>query len=132
MSSTFSTAVSGLAAQSKVLAVSADNVANIRSLAVDPDDTSTNPDAFTPHRVVLTSAANGGVRAETVPIDPPSFYSFEPGAPDANADGVVPRPNVSLAQEFVTQMIALRAFQANVRVIQTEDKMLGELLNLTA
>ncbi len=132
MSSTFSTAVSGLAAQSKVLAVSADNVANFRSLAVDPDGTSTNPDAFTPHRVVLTNAANGGVRAETVPIDPPSFYSFEPGAPDANADGVVPRPNVSLAQEFVTQMIALRAFQANVRVIQTEDEMLGELLNLTA
>ena len=44
----------------------------------------------------------------------------------------MPRPNLSLAQEFVTQMIALRAFQANLSVIQTEDKMLGELLNLTA
>ena len=132
MGSVFSTAVSGLVAQSQVLAVSAVNVVNIRSLAVDPDGTSTNPDAFTPRRAVLTSAANGGVRTETVPIDPPSFYSFEPGAPDANADGVVPRPNVSLAQEFVTQMIALRAFQANLSVIRTEDKMLGELLNLTA
>lgn len=132
MGSVFSTAVSGLAAQSQVLAVSAVNVVNFRSLAVDPDGTSTSPDAFAPQRAVLTSTADGQVRAETVPIDPPSFYSFEPGAPDANADGVVPRPNVSLAQEFVTQMIALRAFQANVRVIQTEDKMLGELLNLTA
>lgn len=132
MSSVFSTAVSGLSAQSQVLSVSAANVVNFRSLGLSPDGTASRPGAYEPQRAALASTAQGGVRAETRAIDPPSYQSLEPNDPDAGADGTVPRPNVSLEQEFATQMIALRAFQANVRVIETQDRMLGELINLKA
>ena len=130
MSSIFSTAVSGLTAQSQVLSVSAANVVNIGSLGLNPDGTASRPGAYAPQRAVLTSTAQGGVRAEIVAIDPASFQSVEPNDPDAGADGTVPRPNVSLEREFVIQMIAFRAFQANVRTIETQDRMLGELINL--
>lgn len=130
MTSTFATAVSGLAAQSTKLAVSADNVANLRSRGVDPKASTPDPDAFVPKRTELVATAHGGVRAVAVPVAPPSVPEYDPGDPGADALGVVPRPNVSLARETVAQIEALRAFQANVAVIEAEDERLGALLDL--
>ncbi|MFQ5775238.1 MAG: flagellar basal body rod protein FlgC [Kiloniellaceae bacterium] len=130
MSSVFSTALSALAAQSKRLEVSASNVANVRSLGLRAGGAEPQPGAFVPHRVALISTAGGGTAAKTVPVSPPSFLAFDPGDPNADADGLVPRPNVSLEREVVTQIEALRAFQANVKVIEAEDERLGTLLDL--
>ena len=45
---------------------------------------------------------------------------------------MVPLPNVSLEREGVEQIMALRLFQANVATIQTQDKMLGALLDIVS
>jgi flagellar basal-body rod protein FlgC len=132
MSSVFDIAVSGLRAQSRRLEVSANNVANLRSLGLHPDPAQAKPEAFVPERTAFTAAAHGGVEAKTVPVSPPARLSFEPSDPDAGADGLVPRPNVSLEQEFVDQIQALRMYQANVKVIQTQDRMLGALLDIVS
>jgi len=129
MSSAFSIAASGLAAQSKRLAVSADNVANIRSLGLKADRSNAAAGAYEPKQAVLTSVQGGGVKAEAVPVDPPSYPSYEPNDPNADADGLVPRPNVSLEREVVTQIEAVRAYQANVQTIMAQDRMLGSLLD---
>jgi flagellar basal-body rod protein FlgC len=131
MTAIFNIALSALNAQTKRLAVSADNVANINSVGVRPGAT---PQAgeFVPQKVELSSIAGGGVQAKAVPVDPPGYLVPEPGAPDAGPDGLVARPNVSLEQELVTQIEALRTFQANVKVIQAEDRRLGDLLDVVS
>ncbi len=138
MSSVFDIAASGLRAQSRRLAVSADNVANISSLGVHPDPELAKPEGFAPQRTVFSSQAlagaqgGGGVAASTAPITPVSFLSYQPDHPDADPDGMVPLPNVSLEQEMVEQIQALRLFQANVKTIQTQDRMLGALLDIVS
>ncbi len=136
MSSVFDIAASGLQAQSQRLAVSADNVANVSSLGVHPDPQLAKPEGFAPQRTVFSSQAlggvGGGVAASTAPITPASFLSYQPDHPDADADGLVPLPNVSLEREVVEQIQALRLFQANVATIQTQDRMLGALLDMVS
>ena len=130
MTQILSTALSGLTAQAKKLEVSASNVANLRSLGVQPGSSQPQAGEFAPQQTALISTAGGGVRAEPVPVSPASVPSYEPGAPDADGNGVVPRPNVSLEQEIVTQIEAQRAFEANLKVIEAEDDLLGELLDI--
>ena len=142
MSSVFDIAVSGLRAQSRRLAVSADNVANASSLGVHPDPQLAKPEGFVPQRTVFSSQALAqggvgggvgvGVAASTAPITPASYLSLQPDHPDADPDGLVPLPNVSLEQEAVEQIQALRLFQANVATIQTQDRMLGALLDIVS
>ena len=136
MSSVFDIAVSGLRAQSPRLAVSADTVANLSSLGVHPDPQLAKPEGFAPQRTVFSSQAlaqgGGGVAASTAPITPAAFLTYQPDHPDADPDGMVPLPNVSLEQEMVEQIQALRLFQANVKTIQVQDRMLGALLDIVS
>ena len=129
MNPVFNTALSALTAQGKRLEVSASNVANIRSTGVRPG-AEAQAGEFVPHQVALTSRAEGGVEANVVPVNPAGVLAAEPGAPDAGPDGLVARPNVSLERELVTQIEALRTFQANLKVIEAEDRKLGDLLDL--
>ena len=122
--------LSGLAAQAKRLAVSASNIVNMRSAGVDPNaDPAANEQAFRPHRTIDVAQAGGGVRAEAVPVSPPSVPVFDPDDPRADTEGMVHLPNVSLEEELATQIAAKRAFQANLRSLRAQDEMLGELLD---
>lgn len=129
MALTFHTSVSGLQAQSKRLAVSADNVANLRTVG-RPGVTEGKDAAYVPRQVQQTSVAGGGVRAETRPVDPSSVPAYQPDSPMADAEGMVAAPNVSLEKELVEQMLAKRVYQANASVIRTQDEMLGTLLDI--
>jgi flagellar basal-body rod protein FlgC len=129
MTSVFSIAASGLAAQSKRLAISADNVANIRSVGLKADGSNAGSGAYVPKQAAQSSIAGGGVRVEAVAVDPPSYQSYEPDDPNADANGEVPRPNVSLEREVVNQIEAVRLYQANVATIRAQDRMLGTLLD---
>ncbi|WP_420348779.1 flagellar basal body rod protein FlgC [Pelagibius sp.] len=126
----FSISVSGLMAQSKRLAVSADNVANMRSRGVDPEGPAAQPGAYQPKRVVDVTAGGGGVRGEVRPVTPASVKSYEPSSPDADAEGLVNRPNVNLAEELVTQIQAQRAYEANAAAIRTQDEVTESLLDI--
>ena len=130
MNPLYSIPLSGLALQSKRLASSASNVANIGSTGVRSDIAEGAEDGFVPHRVIGVAGPQGGVRGESRPMNPPSVLRFDPGAPDADAEGLVARPNVSLEQEMVTQLQAKQAYKANLKVIQTLDEMIGSLLDV--
>jgi flagellar basal-body rod protein FlgC len=132
MSLVFSVAVSGLQAQSRRLAVSADNVANMSSLGVHPDPALAKLEGFAPQRTVFSSHALGGVTATTAPIAPASYMSRQPDHPDADPDGLVPLANVSMEEEIVEQIKALRLFQTNIATIRTQDRMLGTLLDIVS
>ncbi len=126
MTSIFGPSLSGLMAQSKRMAVSAANVANLYSAGSGDGARA----AYRPQRTVNVSMAGGGVRAETVPISPATIQVFDPNHPAADPDGVVDYPNISLERELVTQIEAKQAYKANLRMIKVQDEMLGELLDV--
>ena len=130
----FSASLSGLMAQSKRLAVSADNVANMTSRGVRKDgppvESGGQPGAYVPKRTQDVTTAGGGVRAEVRPVTPPSVEVYAPGNPDADANGVAAIANVNLAEELVTQIQAQRAYEANAKAFRTQDEIIDSLLDI--
>ena len=62
----------------------------------------------------------GGVRVLGVQSDmTPLPVVYNPGHPDADADGYVRMPNVKLAHEMVDMVTASRAYEANLKSLQT-------------
>ena len=119
MEAALHSAVSGLRAASKRLEVSASNTANAAS------------ENYTPGRVVQTTLAMSGVRAEAVAVTPLTVPVYDPQNPAADADGVVQRPSVALESEAVEQMLAQRAFEANLRTVEA-DRMTKTVLDILA
>jgi len=134
MTGIYSNALSGAFAAARREEVVASNIANLRSRgAPRGSEATTAPDGtplFRPGQVVETSNAGGGVRATVVAVDPTSIQQFEPDAPDANAAGLVDRPNVDLGQQQTNQIIAQRSYEANLKVIQTAEELDKALLDI--
>jgi len=130
MISGFSASLSGLMANSKRVAVSADNIANMRSRGVRQDGPAEQLGAFVPKRTQDVTTAGGGVRADVRPVTPPSVEVYAPGSPDADANGIAAIPNVNLAEELVTQIQAQRAYEANAKALKTQDELTDSLLDI--
>src|SRR3546814_8428335 len=72
----FSASLSGLLAQTRRLAVSADNIANMQSRGFRKNGPAVQPGAYIPKRVQDVTTAGGGVRAEVRPVTPPSVAVY--------------------------------------------------------
>ncbi len=129
------TAQSGLQAAQTQLRVSANNVANARSVApakVDgPATDDTGRPLFRAGRTTLQAQEAGGVRANVEPVRPTSVQRYQPDAADANAQGMVNRPNVSYVRETTAQIGAQAQFSANLATVETHDEMTERLLDVT-
>ncbi len=55
---------------------------------------------------------------------------YNPGHPDANADGMVAMPNVKIPYEMVDMITASRAYEANLRSIRSFREMAQQTLTL--
>ena len=55
---------------------------------------------------------------------------YDPGHPDANADGYVAMPNVNVVEEMVDMITALRAYEANVTAIDANKSMVRAALDI--
>ena len=77
------------------------------------------------------SAANGGVRVAGIVEDQsPNRLVYDPGHPDANAQGYVSMPNVNPVTEMVDLISASRSYEANVTAMQTSKQMFTKTLDL--
>jgi flagellar basal-body rod protein FlgC len=77
------------------------------------------------------TATLGGVRVVGVEDDPSELPRVhDPGHPDADSDGFVSMPNVFLPIEMVNLMTASRAYEANLKVLQTLRQQLEQTLVL--
>ena len=73
----------------------------------------------------------GGIRMSDVATDPSPFQKrFEPGHPDADANGYVRYPNVRITDELVDLMDARRVYEANATVFQSAKAMLRRALEI--
>jgi flagellar basal-body rod protein FlgC len=76
-------------------------------------------------------APAGGVQAAAIVEDPtPGRRVYDPGHPDADAQGYVTMPNVDAVTEMVDLIGASRAYEANATAMQTAKQMFTKTLDL--
>jgi flagellar basal-body rod protein FlgC len=109
-------AVSGLKAESLRMNVISANIANANT---------SRTDAGGPYRrkdVIFSALMDQleGVKVDQVVEDYATDFKqvYQPGHPDANADGFVLMPNVDLPVEMMQLVTASRAYQANAAVLK--------------
>ena len=72
-----------------------------------------------------------GVKVEQVVQDKaPGVRRYEPGHPDADADGYVAYPDINPVEEIVNLMGAAQAYQLNVSAVQATKAMISETLQI--
>jgi flagellar basal-body rod protein FlgC len=73
----------------------------------------------------------GGVKAVGIVADPaPARQVYDPGHPDANAQGYVLMPNVNPVTEMVDLIASSRSYEANVTALQTAKSMFSKTFDL--
>jgi flagellar basal-body rod protein FlgC len=121
---------SGMSAERLRMNVIASNVANA--------DSTSGPDGQ-PYRrkQVLLQAAGGfdevlrGVEVAAIAEDPsPPRRVYDPGHPDADAEGYVSLPNVSAVTEMVDLISASRSYEANVTAMNAAKQMFTRTLDI--
>jgi flagellar basal-body rod protein FlgC len=72
-----------------------------------------------------------GVKVERVVADQaPPIRRYEPGHPDADADGYVSFPDINPVEEMVNLMGAAQAYQLNVSAVQATKAMISETIQI--
>lgn len=134
ISNAISTALSGVLAGERRVGNSASNVANLRSVAAPSVNGPAADDAgnplFRPGRTVDVSAPTGGVQSSRLLVDPSAVQEYDPSAPDADADGLVNRPNVDLVRETADRITGQRQFEANLATLRAADELLQSTLDI--
>jgi flagellar basal-body rod protein FlgC len=115
---------SGLDAQRTRIEVAVSNLANAESTRGPNGEPyrrrdvvlqSTEAEAF---ESALGQAGAVGVQVAEVVVDQSPFRTvYEPSHPDADTDGFIKVPNVSVPEEMVQVLGAARAYQANITAI---------------
>jgi flagellar basal-body rod protein FlgC len=125
----------GMSAERTRVDTIAENIANAR--------TTRTPDGG-PYRrklvvfePLLKSGPNGqamsmGVRASQIIEDDQTPFEvvFEPGHPDADAEGLVEYPNVNATREMADLITALRAYEANLSAEEALERMAERALEI--
>ncbi len=132
---------SGLTAERLRMDVTAENLANAQTTRT------ANGQPYQRQEVIVQQAGGGfgatlagaiggapaprGVEVTGIVSDPtPDKLVYDPGSPDANAQGYVRMPNVNPVTEMVDLISESRSYEANVTAMQTAKTMYTQTLNL--
>ncbi len=123
-------AVSGLIAQRARMATTASNMANAHTTRTESGG------AYRRRDPVFRTESIGGpfagrlereiqrVEVARVSLDPrPPITRFDPGHPDANADGYVALPRVNVVEELSNMMSASRSYESNLIILRKVREM---------
>ena len=142
-----SISASALTAERTRMDVTAENLANAQTTRTDAGD------AYRRKVVVLQEAtatrfgrtldgaingpagavngSAGGVRVAQIAQDAtPNRLVYDPGHPDADAEGYVRMPNVDTVAEMVDLISASRAYEANVTAMNAAKQMFSKTLDI--
>jgi len=131
----------GLSAQRLRMDVIADNIANVnttrtpgggpyrRKVVVFRENQTTD---FASILDSQRARFNGtGVTVDSIQQDQSPFKRiYQPGHPDANAQGYVLMPNVNIVTEMVDMISATRSYEANVTAVNATKDMAMKTLNI--
>jgi flagellar basal-body rod protein FlgC len=127
----------GLTAQRKRAEVASSNLANAQTTRT-PDggpyrrkDVVFETTGFADSLASVLDPGVEGVKVSNVVEDPrPVDRRFEPGHPDADAEGYVTYPNVSVMEEMASLVEASESYQANIGAISILKTMINRTLDL--
>jgi flagellar basal-body rod protein FlgC len=120
-------ATSGISASLQDLAAAAHDLANLRT--AKPTDEA----AFQGEQVIHVDDPEGGVSTLVAPRGTEEGVVLsEPTHPDADPAGLVRYPNIDIAAEMVSVLMAQRAVEANVVTIHRAVDSYRELLAVTS
>lgn len=136
MFSSLDVSTSGLVAQRARLNAISSNIANMsttRNERGEPEPYQPRYVTFQTDSKVSTPGGGAGVKVGSVEhsTEPPKM-KYEPGHPDADAQGYVRYPSVDMTSEFVDALEATRAYEANIGVIEVTKNMTQESLRIIA
>lgn len=126
---TLGIAGSGLITNRKWLDAVSDNISNINTVR------RTDEDAFQ-ERFVVAQAVDYGSGTGGVRVARAEFGSaegrmvYEPNHPLADAEGYVKYPDIDLGDQMTQMMIAQRAYQANLAIVERATNMYQAALQL--
>lgn len=119
------TGADGMATQEKFLEVIAANLANAEV---------TRTAEGGPYRRQVVSLGRdprtGEAVAQVAQDQRPGRLVYDPGHPDANAEGFVQYPNVDVSTELVDLMVVRRVHEANASVFQAAKSMLRRAIDI--
>lgn len=128
---------SGLSAQRKRVEISSANLANSQTTRTDEGGPYRRKDVVfqtTSFENSLGKAMNEGVEgvevSEVVDDQRPFDRRYEPGHPDADAEGYVSYPNVNVMQEMANLVEASRSYEANIAAIAIVKAMINRTLEI--
>lgn len=78
----------------------------------------------------MKNSAQGVAVTKILEDDTPPRKVYDPTHPDAQDDGYVEMPNISVLEEMVDMMSATRAYQANVTTIKSAKRMALKALEI--
>ena len=134
--------VSGIMAEKQHMEIIASNMANINTTKAAGGGTykrlvpvyTQTPLSFEDHlSKAQQKAANktGGVSVKTVQDNStPTQKVYNPGHPDADLNGYVSLPNVSLATEMTDLIYSSKLYEANITVFNATKKMGQDALSI--
>ncbi len=107
--------LSAVNAFDKKMQVTANNIANV------------NTNEFKKSRADLSEGENGGVKVDISQVETPGYPTEE-----LIGDDLVETQtsNVDLAEEFGESIVTQNAYNANLKVVKTQEEMLGSLLDI--
>ena len=126
----------GLTAQRLRMDVTAENLANAQSVGYRRKDVVVREaqggsDFGNVLRSAMGSPAGSGVQVAQITTDQsPGRKVYDPGHPDADAQGYVTLPNVNPVTEMVDLIDSSRAYEANVTAMQAAKQMFTKTLDL--
>jgi len=108
------------------------NFADSLSNTVSETEASNAANATLPLNLIRSGAVAPGVHiAAVVEDNTPPRRRFDPGNPDAGADGYVSYPDINPLTEMVDLMGATRAYGLNSSAVQAEKSMITSALEIT-
>ena len=88
-------------------------------------------DPFSVHMRSALDRELKGVRVMAVTMDKrPLKQVYEPGHPDANAEGYVSYPDINVVEEMANLMSAQRNYEANVTTVEANKGMYNKALEI--
>lgn len=133
---------SGLSAQRVRMKLIASNLANMHTTRTpeggpyqrrEPIFAAESPSGETFHDILKTQREGGVVEVRTVDIikdgrEP--ITKYEPDHPDADENGFIALPNISVTEEMVNMVSASRSYEANVAAVKATKNMVLKALEI--
>ena len=129
----FNVSASAMEAQRMRMNTVASNMANAQSTRTEAGGPYVKKEVSFASMQINPGESDGlvGVKVDGVVADrKPPLIVYDPGHPDADENGNVSMPNINVMEEMVNMMMALRAYEANVKAFNMSKGMYQKALEI--